>query len=306
MSDRPTSTMQSAGRRDPYELMMVFEQAEDLPTLPEVAVRLERVVDDPRSSAWDVARIIQDDPAIAARVLKVVNSVFYTPRHGLEITDLQPAIARLGFLAVANIALSTSVFKAFGRVQQPAFDRREFWRHSVSVGIVASVLHDYCAESLEQPITRDAAHLAGIVHDMGKILFERYANAEFHQAIRGAREADLPVLKEEKRLLGMGHDEAGAWLASRWRIEPGIQAVVRWHHEPLSCPERQLQGLVKLVHMADYICHNEGLGESGNHSPTYDPQVREELGLSAERIGEVMGMVEIEGANSEILLSLAD
>ena len=302
----PTHATTPAAVRDPYELLRIFEQATDLPTLPEVAVRLQQIVDDPRSSAKDVAAVIQDDPAIVTKVLRVVNSVFYAPRHGVEITDLHPAVARLGLIAVTNIALSTSVFQAFARVQQPVFDRREFWKHSICVGIVASVLHDFCADVIDQHITRDAVHLAGITHDIGKILFERYANKEFHKAIQSARSADLPVIKEEKRFLGMGHDEAGAWLSQRWNLDAPIQAVIHYHHDPLECPDENLQGLVKLVHMADYIAHNQALGNSGNHSPSYDNRVREELNLSADRIAEVMAVVEIEAANSEILLSLAD
>lgn len=307
MSDAPyLAEPQSATRRDPYELMRIFEGAEDLPTLPEVAVHLQEVVDDPHSGAREVARIIQDDPAIATRVLRVVNSVFYKPGRGAEITELHRAVARLGFLTVTNIALSTSIFRAFGRVQQPAFDRREFWRHSVSVGIVASVLHDQCDLAGEARVTRDAAHLAGIVHDMGKILFERYANAEFHEAIHSAREGDLPIVKEEERFLGMGHDAAGAWLASEWKIDKPIEAVVRWHHDPLSCPEVEYQGLAKLVHTADYLCHRQALGDSGNPNPTFDSRVLEELELTEEKIAQLMPVIEIESANSEILLSLAD
>ena len=102
--------------RDPHELLDIFKSAEDLPTLPEVALRLQEVVDDPHSSAKDVAKIIEDDPAIATKVLKMVNSVFYAPVHGEEITQLTPAIARLGFITVTNIALSTSVFQAFSLI----------------------------------------------------------------------------------------------------------------------------------------------------------------------------------------------
>jgi HD-like signal output (HDOD) protein len=291
--------------RDPYQLMRIFESAEDLPTLPEIAVRLQEVVDDPHSDARDVAKIIQDDPAIATKVLKVVNSVFYAPRGRAEITELQPAVARLGFVAVVNIVLSTSVFQAFGRVQQPVFDRREFWRHSVCVGIAAAVLHDYLKADNERPISRDSVHLAGIVHDMGKILFERYANPEFHLAIKNAGEYKLPGLKEERRFLGLGHDEAGAWLAEKWKIDPAIQAVVRWHHDPLACEEEEFSKLIKLVHMADYICHSQNLGDSGNPYPMYDERVRDELQLTENKIMELMEMVEIEAANSEILLSLA-
>ncbi len=295
--------------RDPHELLNIFESAEDIPTLPEVAVRLQEVVDDPRSSARDASRIIEQDPAIATRVLKMVNSVFYAPVYGQEITQLQPAIARLGFVTVANIALGTSVFRAFSRVQQPVFNRREFWRHSISVGIATSILHEFCNKNNTagtNRVSRDAAHLSGIVHDMGKILFERYANAEFHQAIKSAREADIPAIKEEARFIGMGHDQAGQWLGEKWKLGPQIIAVLRWHHDPFGCPDEDLQYLVKLVHMADYICHSKHIGESGNHCPSYDKRVRDELDLTEDKINELMQIMEIEAANSEILLLLAE
>ena len=292
--------------RDPHELLGIFESAEDLPTLPEVAVRLQEVVDDPDSGAQNVADIIEQDPAIATRVLRMVNSVFYAPARGSEITHLQPAIARLGFVTVTNIALSTSIFKAFSRHQKPAFDRREFWRHSITVGIITTVLQDFCQDRIDQPITRDVAHLSGIVHDMGKILFERYANDEFHQAINSAKAADISVIKEEARFIGMGHDEAGSWLAGKWKLAQEIKDVIRWHHDPLSCPESDHQPLAKLVHMADYICHSQRLGESGNHAPTYDNRIREELALTPDRIAEIMDVVEEEASKSEVLLSLSE
>ncbi len=292
--------------RDPHELLGVFQEADDLPTLPEVAIQLQKTVNDPNSGANDVAKLIEQDPAIATKVLKMVNSVFYAPVHGEEITQLQPAIARLGFITVTNIALSTSVFQAFSSAQNPVFDRRDFWRHSVTVGIITSILHDFCANHIDQRITRDVAHLSGIVHDMGKILFERYANAEFHLAITSATGMDIPAVKEEARYIGMGHDEAGAWLANKWKLGREIEAVIRWHHDPMECPDEDVQSLAKLVHMADYICHNQKLGESGNPSPSYDQRVREELFLTPAKIGEIMGLVTEEAENSEVLLSLLD
>jgi len=303
----PTSSSeQTTTKRDPHELLQIFESAEDLPTLPEVAVRLQRAVDDHDTGAKDVAAIIEDDPAIATRVLKMVNSVFYAPARGKEITELQPAIARLGFVTVTNIALSTSIFRAFSRNQKPAFDRREFWRHCITVGITTKVLHDYCPIKIEQRITPDVAHLSGIVHDMGKILFERYANPEFHLALDSAKAADIPALKEEARFIGMGHDQAGAWLAQKWNLGPDIQAVIRWHHDPLSCDDENLHTLVKLVHLADYICNYQNLGDSGNPSPTFDQRVQQELDFTPDRIGDIMEIVEAEAQKSEILLSLAE
>ena len=305
MSDDAFSGEVRVEPRDVHELWALLESSEDLPTLPEVAVRLQKVVDDDTSGAKDVAHIIEDDPAIATKVLKVVNSSFYVTEHG-EITQLQPAIARLGFLTVVNIALSTSVFGAFAGSSHPVFDRKEFWRHSISVGIIASVLHDYSEPEVGQPLTRDVVHLAGIVHDMGKVLFERYANTEFHAAIASARKFEIPALKEECRFVGMGHDEVGAWLAHKRRIGGAVEAAVRWHHDPLSCPDASLRPLVKLVHIADYICHNQELGESGNPCPSYDHRVREELNLSSDKIGQIMARVQVEAAKSDVLMSVTD
>ncbi len=291
---------------EPSKLIKIFESAEDLPTLPEVALKLQQVVDDPYSDARDVAQIIEDDPAISTKVLRMVNSVFYRPSHGEEITQLSPAIARLGFITITNIALSTSVFQAFSKSQLPVFDRREFWKHSITVGIITATLYDFCANHINQRITRDKAHLAGIVHDMGKIMFEKYANKQFHQAVKSGRELELPLEKEEGRFIGMNHNEAGAWLADKWRLGDELKSVIEYHHNPLCCPDEKHLPLVKLVHLANYICHNQNIGDSGNYAPIYESSVREEFDLTPDKIAEIMDIVEIEASNSEILLSLAE
>lgn len=303
-SNSSEASTAQALQRDPRELWDLFEAAEDLPTLPEVAIRLQRVIDDADSTAKQVAQIIEDDPAIATKVLKVVNSAFYAPASGSRIKQLSPAVTRLGFVTVANIVLSTSVFSAFSRALSPVFDRREFWKHSICTGIIAGVLRKHLGDKIGRALTRDAVHLAGIVHDMGKILFERYANAEFHQAIASAKTEDIPVIKEECRFIGVGHDEVGAWLGQKWHLPADIAAVVRWHHDPLACPEPDHLPLVKLVHMADYFCHQQQLGDSGNASPQYDHRVRGELELTDETIASLMPTVQAEAANSEILLSV--
>lgn len=304
LDEQQSSGLSVDVKRTPHELWTIFESAQDLPTLPEVIVRLQKMVDDPRIGARDLVKLIEQDPAISTKVLKVVNSVFYSPANGVEITHLQPAIARLGFLAVVNIALTTSVFAAFARSRTPVFDRKEFWKHSVCVGIVSSVLYDYTADIIEQPLSKDTVHLAGIIHDIGKILFECYANNEFHQAITNAQNEEVSLVKEECRVIGMGHDEVGAWLGEKWKLAQELQAVLRWHHDPMACPDLETQPLAKLVHMADYICHSQQLGDSGNPHPNYDHRVGEELKLTTDNIGEVMGLVREETEKSTILLSL--
>ena len=90
-----------------------LESIDDLPTIPLVIQKIEEAISDEEASAKKVASVIQDDPAIMTRILKIVNSVYYRTADGKEINSLPLAIARLGFVTIKNIALSSSVFTAF-------------------------------------------------------------------------------------------------------------------------------------------------------------------------------------------------
>ena len=290
---------------DPHGLLDVFGKAEDMPTLPEVSIHLMKVIDDPGSSAKDAARIIEEDPAIAAKVLKMCNSALYAPINTREINSLQLAISRMGFVAVANIAISTSVFEAFDASDRPAFDRYEFWRHSVCVGIVADLLYDRIRDRLGRSYQRETVHLAGIVHDIGKILFERYANKQFHQAVLNAQDQQDSLVVVEQAALGLGHDQAGAWLADRWRLSEDITQVILCHHDPVSCQEEDFSPLVKLIHVADYVCHKLALGTSGNPAPGCDRRVIQDLGVSGEMIRSLSEPIRQAMKDSQVLLALS-
>ena len=137
------------------------------------------------------------------------------------------AILRMGFVVVSNIAISTSVFGDFPRSDKPVFNRYEFWRHSVCVGIVASILYETVSDFVKSKFARKNVHLAGIVHDIGKILFERYANVQFSQAVREAIAKNDSLLDHEQDHLGIGHHQAVAYLAERWRLGEDIKALSR-------------------------------------------------------------------------------
>jgi putative nucleotidyltransferase with HDIG domain len=305
MTDSSSSALiTDAPGRSPDELLKIFSAADDLPTLPQVAMQLLKLLDDADSNAGDVARLIQDDLAISVKVLKMVNSSLYASTATREISDLQFAVSRMGFVTVANIALSTSVFEAFKTADQPIFNRNEFWRHSVCVGILASLLHERLSPQVKTRFSRDTVHLAGIVHDIGKILFERYANAEFHQALIRAKAKNMDALIEERQQVGMGHDEAGAWLAQRWRLGKEVVSVVRYHHQPLCCPDEDHRELVMLIHIADWIAHKLKLGQSGQDFPELDRQVQKKLNVTPELIQSMREEIKIQTAQSQVLFSL--
>jgi len=122
----------------PEPLPLRLSDIKDLPTLPSMAATALAVAEDPSSTASDLLRVILSDPPIAARVLRVANSVYFQRASGGEVSDLQTAIVRLGFSNVRNLLMGVSVIRSFNAffVDSP-YTREDFWVHCVSVGALA-------------------------------------------------------------------------------------------------------------------------------------------------------------------------
>lgn len=286
------------------KILSRLESIDDLPSLPLVIIRLTDAIQDTESSAGDVARIMEDDPAIMARVLKIVNSSFYSrTADNSPISNVQHAIVRLGYDTVRNVALTSSVFSVFSEEHSMTFNRTEFWRHCISVGIVANVIYDF--SNVQDNIPRESVALGGLLHDMGKIVLEQYFYSLFTQVLDFAEKNEKPLHEVEESVFNITHSEIGAWLGKTWRLNPDLLACIEHHHKPEEAPE-EFRGMVSLVHVADYICNLKNIGQSGNVKP---PAFREDIwasiGLDVEKIPEILAIAEKESEKSEILLSLA-
>ncbi len=278
-----------------------LESILDLPSLPLVVDKVREAIRDPNSDAKRIAKLIEDDPAMMARVLKVVNSPLYGGRE--PITNLQAAVARMGMNAVNNIAMSTSVFSTFGKDTDKGFSREEFWRHCISTGIGAAVLYEKCKGNVKKRFTPDVLHLSGLMHDIGKLVLLRYFHDEFMKAVRHADDEASPLAASEKQVIGMDHAEIGSWLANRWKLPPDLVQVVRWHHLPDSAPE-EARDLAMLCHCSNYICNLESLGNGGDlPAPTFQESVWTKLGLALSDISGVVDQITAESKKSEILMA---
>lgn len=281
-----------------HDLFRDLQKIDNLPTLPVVIEKLGRVIRDPDSDARRVSRIIEDDPAIMARVLKTVNSVFYAGSK--PIASVQEAVARMGMNAVNNVAISTSVFGAFGEGRGGPLDREEFWRHSILTGIGAMIVNEKVRENLVGLHGRDVLHLAGLLHDMGKIVLDGFFHDEFVEALHLSRTKKIPLETAEERVLGANHTEVGSWLGLRWKLAPDLLQAIRWHHETASA-EKEHRELAEIVHVANYVCNLEGLARSGDASPTYENDVWKRLGLTVADIPDVVEQVRAGAGESELL-----
>ncbi len=223
----------------------LLENLKELPTLPTVVAQLMMTLNEPTSSARDLERLVANDQAIAARLLKLANSAFY----GLpgKVASLNRAITLLGFNTVRSLVLTIGVVDKFGGPSGGKyFDRGEFWEHSLSVAMVAKLLG-----ARDPAFSPDEAHLAGLLHDIGKVIMDSFMPTKFQEAMQLVKEQDMNPLDAESSLLGLSHDEVGAIAAGEWRFPEFLREVIAYHHHPEK--STQFREIVELTATANTI-----------------------------------------------------
>lgn len=232
-----------------------IEHFANLPTLPQVASRLMRIINDPLTSASDVAFIIGQDLSLSAKVLRLANSAFYgIPR---SITSINNAVVVLGLKVINTMVLSLTVFDMFpeDKNRSSLFNRKAFWLHSLSCGLIAK----YLSSRIRKVVLFDPeeAFCAGLLHDIGKVVMEQYLHEDFHVALDYAIKNKTPIHEAEQMLLGYNHTHVAAWLTESWSLPVEIRHSLIHHHNPAESIE--CQDIVTLCHLADWLCYETGM-----------------------------------------------
>lgn len=247
-----------------------------LPTLPTVITQLISLIDNPKTSARNVAQLVSTDQALTAKILKLANSAFYGfPR---EIATVDLAVVVLGFETVKNLGLSVSVLERFAGADgdRGDFDRQKFWEHSIACGVAARLL----ATKLRYRVPGEA-FAAGILHDIGRLILSQYFPDEFDQVLHTMHEENLYIGEAEERILGVTHADVGGWLAERWNLPRQLEGTIAFHH----APGRLGRGndLPALIHLADFLCRREKIGDGGGERlPKLDPAALRAFGIHEE------------------------
>jgi HD-like signal output (HDOD) protein len=227
--------------------------------LPHVTSRIINMVEDPNSTPGQLNEIIRHDPALAARLLKVVNSAFYgMPK---PIDSIEHAILVLGMKGVKNIAIAASLGPLFGKAAIcDGYVAQDLWVHSIAVAVAAREL------ALTTKSGRaDEAFLAALIHDIGLLVTLQARPGELRAICdialeRDGGERDFCAL--ERRIIGFDHQALGMGLAARWRLPRSCQLVAGHHHEPATMGLDTNRSLVTLVRVADTLCCHAGHGFS--------------------------------------------
>ena len=224
-----------------------------LAALPEVTAKIVQIVEDPRSSAAQLHKVVAHDPALATRILKVVNSAFY----GLpgQIGSVERAIVLLGLNAIKNIAVAASLGQLFRGVKIcEGFSAKDLWTHCIAVGVTAREL----ARQMKVPVA-DEAFLAGLIHDTGLLVALQTWPDKLRQACEISKTSEKPFCEIEREIAGVDHQQLGQGLAELWKFPRSCQLVAGRHHEPTSLSDSN-RLLVTLVFVADTLCCKQNRG----------------------------------------------
>ena len=233
-----------------------------MPSLSTTVSKVLEICSRPDTVPNDLNRVISLDPVLAGQVLKLINSAYYSLMK--KVTSLTRAIIMLGLNTVKNLALSTAIIRSVGQAKKSqALPIREFWAHSIAVGVMAKLL----ATARDLPLAeREEYFVAGLLHDLGKIPF----GDEYAQVLARVQATQVPLVTVEQQLLDLDHEEVGAMIAAKWKLNAVISDAICRHHAPELAPPRH-RDLVATVALADfYVCLFD-IGDAGNRYP--DPSL---------------------------------
>lgn len=230
----------------------VLKKVGTLPPLPNTAIKLMSLINDPRSSVQDMVEIIKYDAAVTGQVLRLCNSAFF----GLSrtVSSLQEAMSCLGMVKVLQVVMAVHTNSMLSRKQIGyGLERGMLWRHSVGVALAAS--------AIGQRVDDNKVNLmftAALLHDIGKVVLNEHVAAEFLEIVRRVNVERMSFVEAENHVLGFSHAEIGARVAETWQLPESIVRCLRYHHDPgaLDPPDQ----LVDVVYLANAMCRFLGIG----------------------------------------------
>lgn len=253
------------------EARTLLKKIVDLPTLPAVVAKVIEVVEDERSSATDLARVIMTDESLTARVLKLANSAFYGHHRG--VSSVTQAMVVLGFDVIKSLVLGISIFNTLGgKGRRISAERKKMWYHSVTTAAASSTII-----SATKPERRETVFVAGLLHDIGKVALLSIYPQEYQAICHSVGHKHCPIQEVEVSVFGFDHAEVGGWLGEQWNLPPEIVNAIIYHHRPSAAPADS-RLLTSVVHVGDLLATGMEEGDS-DWILRVDPHAKATLGV---------------------------
>jgi putative nucleotidyltransferase with HDIG domain len=250
-------TAQSVARLGRGDIQAQLARCPSLPSLGSINKALQDLLLNEQRYTAQIAEIIRRDPSLTSRLLRLVNSVYYgltTP-----VNSIEEAVFYLGVRQIRQLAMVTPVIEDFQRLtRQCNFPWREFWQHCIGTALLTREV----TTNVPGP-SEDTDYVAGLVHDIGKIVMAWSFPEHFSEIHRQALPGQRALSEIEDEVLGINHCELGALYLERHRLPELMIFAARHHHDPEKAP--QFRHTIAAVQLADLLLRSSKIGCSGDY-----------------------------------------
>lgn len=271
---KPGNGIEDATAKDPIsqvDPVELIQQDINLSTLPTVFAQINETIQKPTSSAGDMASVISKDVNLSAKLLKIVNSTFYGFPSRVE--TLTRAVSILGTKQLSTLAMGINILTAFNNIPDSLIDMQSFWEHSIACGTLSRILASY--KGIQNT---ERLFLAGLMHDIGRLVLYNYAPLHARSALQQAISNNRFLYETEHETLKFDHTTLGALLLRKWKLPKSLENTVEHHHSPQNSKDPLEPSI---VHLANIMTIALGIGSSGERFvPLLEPEALECLGLS--------------------------
>jgi HD-like signal output (HDOD) protein len=269
-----------ATRRPDITVDELIEMTSGIATLPNIYLELQNILSRPLSASTDMAEAIRNDPGLTVRLLRIVNSAYYS--FPSKIETVPRAITIVGTDELTSLITATSVLSTFGAGLDNLINMNLFWKHSISCGVIARILG---TRRNEQNVER--FFVMGLLHDIGKLIMFSHIPKVAKTTMQRSRMERSPLHVMESEFLGFNHAAVGSALARTWRMAASQQEAIAYHHKPSLAMRYPIEA--SLTHVADILAHVLCIGQSSSiAAPPLESEAFERLALDASIIGSVL------------------
>ena len=254
-------------------MLELIAELEGLPSPPDHIQNILEKTKDEEASLHDIGDLISKDMGMSTNILKMVNSAYFgLPRH---VADVPAAVVLLGMDIIRALVLSQHLFSSFDFGTLPHFSYQMLWDHCMRTACISREITKSDSKDKKEI---DNSFIAGLLHDMGKLILGYAITEKYKSIIEYARENNQLLWKAEKKYLGVSHAELGAYLSALWGLPEEISEAIRCHHEPA---ELDTSGgkLVTAVHLSDVFEHHLFVINSDYEKPVIDKAYIERKGI---------------------------